>query len=200
LPGFDKVFRYYDPAEAKVFAKILPGEYYVTNSPEERIVTTLGSCISVCIRDRKARVGGMNHFMLPGVPGEGSEASSLTSAADRYGLFAMESLVNGILKFGGSRRRLEIKVTGGGRIGGGPRSIGDKNVHFIEHYLELEKLHPVAVDLGGLHPRKVHYDPISGRLRVKKLPPMQRPEALEQEVRYETSITKSPVIGSVELF
>src|ERR1700690_1355369 len=97
LPGFEKVFRYFDPQEARVLAKILPGEFYVTNSPHERIVTTLGSCISVCIRDPEAAVGGMNHFMLPGKPKHGSEVFSPTSAANRYGIFAMESLVNAVL-------------------------------------------------------------------------------------------------------
>lgn len=200
LKGFEGVFRFYDPRHGKVLAKILPGEYYLTDSPEEHIVTTLGSCISVCICDPQARIGGMNHFMLPGEPREGEAGFSPTNPANCYGVFAMESLVNSLLKFGASRQRMEIKVTGGGRIGGGPGSVGDRNVHFIQRFLELERLQPVAVDLGGLHARKVLYDPLSGRMCVKKLPSMQRSKTLAEEVSYQESITRAPLIGSVELF
>ena len=142
----------------------------------------------------------MNHFMLPGSPQEKEEGFSPSNPENRYGVFAMESLVNGILNLGGRRSRLEIKVTGGGRLSGGPGSIGDRNVHFIRTFLILEGLNAVAVDLGGLQARRVHYDPFSGRLRVKKLEPMQRPEVLEQEARYRDSLANSPAAGTVELF
>lgn len=112
----------------------------------------------------------------------------------------MESLVNSILTHGGDRRRLEIKVTGGGRVAGGPGSIGDMNVQFIRRFLEIEGLRPVSVDLGGLQARRVHYDPWTGRLRVKKLASLQRPAVLQEEERYRESLNESAVVGTVELF
>lgn len=198
LPGFEQIFRFWDPGSGKVLAKILPGEYYLTVSPAEFIVTVLGSCISACIRDPKAGVGGMNHFMLPGTTS--LPQSSSVSRANCYGVFAMESLINGIIKNGGDRNRLEVKVTGGGRIVSGPGSVANSNVHFIRQFLKLEGFRPHAVDLGGMHPRKVQYCPLSGRLRVKKLACLHDPGLTERETRYQTSLTQLPVSGTVELF
>lgn len=200
IPGFELIVRYFDPQQARVLAKILPGEYYVTNSPEELIVTTLGSCISVCIRDIKALVGGMNHFMLPGIPNHPGQPSTAADRSNCYGAFAVENLVNTILKCGGKKRYFEVKVTGGGRIGTYPGSVSDSNIRFIQEYLKMEGLHPVATDLGGLNPRKVRYDPLSGRLQVKKLARVQSKEALEKEICYRRSIAAAIPAGSVELF
>ena len=144
-------------------AKILPGEYYVTMAGE--IVTTvLGSCVSACVRDRMLGIGGMNHFMLPikGVEGETAEEKSLLSAATRYGNHAMEHLINDILRFGGSRDRLEFKVFGGGKVLSAVTDIGKRNIDFVREYLQAEQFTITSEDLGGIYPRKVVYYPDSG--------------------------------------
>lgn len=200
LVGFENVFRYYDAQHGRVMVKILPGEFYLSQSPDEMVVTILGSCISVCIRDPEAGIGGMNHFMLPGITGQSTGAPKQSITGNSYGVFAMESLITGILKHGGSRERLEIKVTGGGRIGSGSSKVGASNIQFIRQFLDLEGLRAIAVDVGGSQPRKVQYDPLTGGLRVKKLEALQRTDLLAQETRYQESITSVPIAGAVELF
>ena len=98
-------------------AKILPGEYFVTRH-EEALSTVLGSCVAACMRDPKLRVGGMNHFMLPidSGKGDGLWGDGPTGVATRYGSYAMEQLINELLKMGAKRERLEVKLFGGGKI------------------------------------------------------------------------------------
>lgn len=200
LSRFEGVFRYYDPEYAKVMVKILPGEFYLSQSPDELVVTILGSCISVCMRDSEAGIGGMNHFMLPGTTDRTAASLNRSIAGNSYGVYAMESLITGILKYGGCRERLEIKVTGGGRIGSGSSTVGASNIQFIRDFLTLEGLRAVAVDVGGTQPRKVQYNPLTGGLRVKRLAALQRTDLIAQEAQYQESITKAPLTGAVELF
>lgn len=117
LPGFAHINRYWDSLHQRFAAKILPGEYYVTRR-EEMIVTVLGSCISACIRCRATAIGGMNHFMLPQsrADGDGTWAGTAVNAATRYGNYAMEHIINDLLKNGASRKYLEVKIVGGGRV------------------------------------------------------------------------------------
>lgn len=200
LPGFESVFRFFDPGRNKTLVKILPGEYYITNSPEEVVTTTLGSCISVCIRDPYAGLGGMNHFMLPGSLSSSPSLFARVDANNSYGVFAMESLMNGILKFGGRRSRFEIKITGAGAIGCGSSRVGESNISFIEEFLKVERLRPLSIDLGGLQPRKVQYEPLTGRLLVKKLASLHTTKVVEQESRYSETLSHTPSFGAVELF
>lgn len=199
LPGFEHVRRFYDPRERCITARVLPGEFYVSGSPQEEIVTTLGSCIAACIRDPLARFGGMNHFLLPDSRWAKDTSPALIHANNSYGLFAMESLINKILQLGGRRDRLEVKVTGGGRIGG-CSSVGDRNIQFIRDFLALDGLRCLAEDVGGPYPRKVRYDPVSGRLLVKKLAPLSEPLVLEREAAYRQAVELGSVAGEVELF
>ena len=123
-PGFAHVNRYFDRLLDHVVVKILPGEYYVTTQGEA-VVTVLGSCVSACIRDRRSGIGGMNHFMLPeSFPGEVATANG---RGERYGNIAMEQLVNSVLKAGGDRRELEVKVFGGGRVLAQMTDVGKRN-------------------------------------------------------------------------
>ena len=111
LPGFEHVRRAWHDVHDTYAARLLPGEYYVTKT-DEAVYTTLGSCISACVRDRVTGVGGMNHFMLPAsvsADRDGWRSTSL-SEATRYGNFAMEHLINDILKNGGQKRNLEVKI------------------------------------------------------------------------------------------
>ena len=199
LPEFTHINRYWDRSHHSWAAKILPGEYYVATQPGELIATTLGSCVSACIRDRETGIGGMNHFMLP----ERSATSPSTplDAATRYGSYAMEHLINDIIKQGGNRERLEIKLTGGGQIISGMSDVGRRNIDFVIKYLQTENLNVLAQDLGDIYPRKVIYDPESGRMRVKKLRNMHNDTLLRRENEYRHELEEQPVVsGSVELF
>ncbi len=197
LRGFEHIRRYWDNSLRHFAAKILPGEFYVTRS-DEAVITSLGSCVSACIRDRIFGIGGMNHFMLPEA-GKNSEvhAGDLTEAA-RYGSFAMEQLINEIIKAGGRRENLEVKLTGGGRVlANMSTDIGGKNIRFVKDYLHNEGFDISGEDLGGTWPRRVVYFPASGKVRVKK---MGNKEVIKQEQAYQQEITHTHIEGVIELF
>jgi chemotaxis protein CheD len=191
------VRRYRDPHFDAIGVKVLPGEHYVTQSSDEMIVTVLGSCVAACIRDPVARVGGMNHFMLPeNEIGAWGEASSSL----RYGNFAMERLINDILKLGGRRSRFEIKLFGGANVLSIGASIGRKNCEFIEAYLAAEGLPITAQHLYGEHPRRVHYFPGTGKVFMLELRRQKEIEGMKVEESYRETLKKAPVTGSIELF
>ena len=146
LPGFEHVRRYWDPAQGSMTAKVLPGEFYVSMQ-DELIATVLGSCVSACIRDRRRNIGGMNHFMLPEPMGERDGWSATVGRAARYGNDAMEQLINAILKAGGKREDLEVKVFGGGRVLTQMTDIGERNIAFVRRYLAAERLDLAAAGL-----------------------------------------------------
>lgn len=200
LPGFGHINRYWDEQHAMYAAKLLPGEYYVS-CEQETIVTVLGSCVSACVRDAVFGIGGMNHFMLPVSQGSGgSWESAGISASTRFGNFAMEQLINDILKHGGNRKNLEVKVFGGGRILAHMTDIGRKNIEFVETYLRIEGLHISARDLGDIYPRKVYYTPSSGKVLVKKLRALHNHTIVERETAYLNQLKHNPVAGEVTLF
>ncbi|QCU89710.1 chemoreceptor glutamine deamidase CheD [Thiomicrorhabdus sediminis] len=186
-----------DPAEGIVTYKILPGEYYVTKE-NERIETVLGSCISACVRDPIAGVGGMNHFMLP--VDKNAKGSAELSDANRYGNYAMENLVNALLRMGARRERLEFKLFGGGRIMSSMTNIGWYNIGFAFDYVYTEGFKVVSQDIGDVYPRKVIYYPLTGRVRVRRLNAMHNQTLADQENRYIDNIGSKPVEGDVELF
>lgn len=197
--GFERVHRYWDPALDTWAAKILPGEFYVTPH-DEAIGTLLGSCIAACIRDPSTRVGGMNHFMLPedGLGGSGNWGAQ--SASTRYGAFAMESLINELLKLGGARQRLEVKLFGGGCILAGGTDVGLRNIQFARTYLRRESLAPEVEDLGGRHPRRIVYFPASGRVLLKYLNSVTDRSVVDGEARYRSALLSGVQGGDVELF
>jgi chemotaxis protein CheD len=165
-------------------ASILPGEFFV--SPEPMIVyTVLGSCISACIRDPIAGVGGMNHFMLP-KPEHASHDS--WGVSTRYGSYAMESLINEIIKRGGLKSRLEIKLFGAGRIYEGNIDVGSYNAKWVVGYLKSEGLATVKTDLGDVFPRKVYYFTDSGRVLMKKIEHVKNQTIFERENEYAEKI------------
>lgn len=139
---------------------IIQGEYQVTDDDEVVLSTILGSCIAACLRDPIAGVGGMNHFLLPG---DGSRAESGESA--RYGVHLMELLINGLLKKGASRDRIEAKIIGGGKTIPGLSNVGEKNAIFAKTFLQDEGIRIVGTNVGGDHGRKLEYWPVSGRAR-----------------------------------
>ncbi|WP_221047476.1 chemoreceptor glutamine deamidase CheD [Methylogaea oryzae] len=198
LPGFEHIKRSWNAKYAAYAARILPGEFYVTRS-QEGVYTTLGSCISACIRDPLLGIGGMNHFMLP-FSQEMAEGHAWGSAATRYGNFAMEHLINVILANGGARERLEVKIFGGGRILENMSDVGLKNITFVRDYLKTEGLRIVSEDVGNSFPRIVVYFPATGLVRVKRLRSLHNNTIVQQETQYIETIKAKPVSGDVELF
>ncbi len=199
IVGFEHINRYWDPKMNVVAAKILPGEFYVSTQGE-MVVTVLGSCISACIRDRKIGVGGMNHFMLP-VSGDHSswDINAMTSAT-RYGNWAMEYLINAILKAGGKRENLEVKLFGGGQVLANMTDIGRRNIEFASNYIAREGFNIVSKDVGGTFPRKVLYFSDTGEVKLKKLKSVQNDTVKLREEAYRENLTAKPTTGSVELF
>lgn len=201
LEDFTHINRYWDKTSNKHVAKILPGEYYVTVN-DELITTVLGSCVSACIRDPKFGIGGMNHFMLPIDKRDDASSwgSNTISAATRYGNFAMEHLINGILKNGGVRKNLEVKIFGGGRIIGKMTDVGVNNINFVREYIDNEALNLVAENVGDIFPRKIMYDPKTGKVKMKKIRSLHNDTIISREDRYLHELDDKPVVGEIDLF
>ncbi len=199
LRGFEDIRRTWHYAYQKYGARIMPGEYYVTRN-DELIATTLGSCVSACIRDPNTKIGGMNHFMLPFK--DQGDITFDASASSRYGNFAMEHMINDILKNGGRRENLEVKVFGGGNVLPSMTAVGTKNVNFVRDYLVTEGFEISAEDLGGPYPRKVVYFPESGRVLMQRVAMSRRDEEeiTRREIEYRNSLESKPIAGDIDLF
>ena len=199
LPGFEKIRRNWKNQFNSYISTILPGEYFVTKGTDG-IETVLGSCVAACVRDRVTGIGGMNHFMLP-VDKGGHESNVKVSDATRYGNFAMEHLINDVLKSGGRRENLEFKVAGGGRILNQMAKIGWYNIGFVFDYLFTEGFDVTAHDIGDIFPRKVIYFPNTGVMKVKRLRSMHdKQESLREEKQYMEHPSERQVEGEIELF
>jgi len=161
--------------------KLLPGEYYVT-SREMVLTTVLGSCVSACIYDQQNRVGGMNHFMLPG---DKNHDDSPVECA-RFGSYAMDILIRELLRNGARRQDLIAKVFGGGNVQPAMVSsaIGSQNARFVKKYLTEYDIPVLAGDLEGLYPRKLYFFPKSGRVLLKKLYVLRNDTIAEREQNY----------------
>jgi len=198
-PPFTHIHRRFDPGLAATVATLHPGDYYVAE-PGEWITTVLGSCVSACIRDARLGIGGMNHFMLPSDSIDSGTWGGSASVATRFGNVAMERLINEILKRGGERRQLEVKLVGGGRVLDALTDIGARNIEFVKQYVRAEGFRIVGEDLGDLHPRKVLFEPGTGTARVKKLTRTASSSVMADESRYQQRIEHTPVAGDIELF
>jgi chemotaxis protein CheD len=189
-PG-EASFFYYDAHFRNDAVKVLPGEFFVYHE-DILIMTTLGSCIAACIWDRDRRIGGMNHFMLP--EGDGGADSG------RYGSYAMELLINELIKRGAGRGSMEAKVFGGGAVIGGMTSlnVGERNTKFVLDYLQTERIAVVSKDVLDVYPRKVCFLPASGKAMVKRLA-SGNPEAIVAQERAAAQKAR-PDGGSVDLF
>jgi chemotaxis protein CheD len=174
--------------------KVLPGEYFVS-SDDILMMTVLGSCIAACLWDSQARLGGMNHFMLP--DGDGMEGPG------RYGSYAMELLINEMLKRGARRESLQAKVFGGAQVVAGftTMNVGERNTRFVVDYLRTERIPILSQDVLDIHPRKVCFFPTTGRALVKRLA-HTRPDTLAVEERKgnAASVAKFTSGGSVDIF
>ena len=184
LDQFTHIRRMRDNRFPYEIASILPGEFFVSRDPMI-VYTVLGSCISACIRDPVAGVGGMNHFMLP-EPKE--KVHDSWGESTRYGSYAMESLINEILKRGGLKRRLEVKLFGAGKIYEGKIDIGARNAEWVVMFLRMEGLVPTKTDLGDVFPRKVYYFTDSGRVLMKKIERIKNQTIFDRESAYAAKI------------
>lgn len=201
LAGFEDINRYWDASHGFYSAKILPGQYYVSKN-DELISTVLGSCISVCATDRVAGVSGMNHFMLPlySENHKDSWGSTVISAETRYGNFAMEHMINDIIKFGGVKSRLELKVIGGGRVMEKMTDVGLRNIAFVYDYIANERLQLISEDVGDRYPRKVIFHVKTGKVKVRKLKKVNNTTLIERDAEYMTKMKTEKFEGSVDLF
>jgi chemotaxis protein CheD len=189
--------RIYDAHAQAWMVKVFPGEFYVTKKSDELLVTVLGSCVAACIRDPIAKIGGMNHFMLPHHK-SGNWGEDARSA--RFGNFAMEKLINELIKSGCDRARMEVKVFGGGNVTDTSNAIGSENAEFVLRYLEAEGFRCAAQDLGGTLPRRIHYYPSTGRV-VRKLLGVNDTYAVSREERdYGNKLIAQKTTGEIELF
>ena len=189
--------RIYDAANSIWMVKMFPGEYYVTKKSDEMIVTVLGSCVSACIRDPIIGAGGMNHFMLPH-HNSGNWGNDSRSA--RFGNFAMEKLLNELTKAGCARERMEIKLFGGGNVTDTSNAVGTDNAEFALRYLEAEGLRCAAQDLGGSHPRRIHYYPATGRVVRRLLGLGETYVVRREENDYEKRLLAEKTSGDIQLF
>lgn len=188
-------FFFYDAHFRNEAVKVLPGEFFV-HDEDILIMTTLGSCIAACLWDRQRRIGGMNHFMLPDGGGGSSDAG-------RYGSFAMELLINEMIKRGATRPTMEAKVFGGGAVISGMSSInvGERNTKFVLDYLQTERIVVVSKDVLDIHPRKVCFLPASGKAMVKRLASTNTDALVAQErAAARQAIPTASAGGSIDLF
>jgi chemotaxis protein CheD len=192
--GFEKIHHHWDATAQSWIVQILPGEFYVT-SAREIITTVLGSCVSTCMRDRKTGLGGMNHFMLPDDPRKDAKGDAL-----RYGCFAVERLINELLKRGAQRDQLEIKVFGGGQVMAGMSDIGRSNIEFVRGYLHDEQLTLLAEDVGGTWARRLRYFPSTGKALVKHLPMREAAKIGHREQDFRSKLKSEHIAGEIELF
>ena len=188
---------YFDARLNTEVAKIFPGQYFVTDR-DIVLVTVLGSCVAACIRDPSAGVGGMNHFLLPETTSDPSPANR----SARYGTYAMEVLINRLMRHGARKQTMEAKVFGGGSVLPDLRTsgIGESNGRFIVEYLRKEKIQIAAEDLLDECARKIYFFPASGRVLVKKLRNLHNDTVLAREQDYSRRLSQVELSGAVELF
>lgn len=186
-------FFFFDPAFQVNAVKILPGEFFVYNEDIE-LTTTLGSCVAACICDRGAGIGGMNHFLLPD--------DQDGTASGRFGAFAMELLINELLKRGARRTALEAKIFGGGQVMKSfvTMNVGERNVEFVTKFLAAERIPILAKDVLDVYPRKVCMFPKSGRVLCKRLPATHGKLFEIEESRYQRQARTEASGGDIELF
>jgi chemotaxis protein CheD len=188
---------YFDARLNAEVAKIFPGQYFVTDR-DIVLVTVLGSCVAACIRDPGARVGGMNHFLLPDAANDQTPANR----SARYGTYAMEVLINRLISYGARKKTMEAKVFGGGSVLPDLRTagVGESNARFIVEYLSKEGIHIAAQDLLDVCARKIYFFPVSGRVMMKRLRHLHNDTVVAREQDYIRRLTRLELSGKVELF
>lgn len=192
--------RYFDKRYDRWVIKILPGTQYITRERNEMLTTTLGSCVSACVRDARTGFCGMNHFMLPGDEDcdWGGAGFSL-----RFGHFAMESLFNAFFSTGSRKEDLIVKLFGGGNVIESSQMIGDNNARFSLDYMSKEGIEVASHDLGGRYARRIHFYADSGKVQRKfvERSDERQDRVAKAEARYRSSLTRNESDkDSIELF
>jgi chemotaxis protein CheD len=189
---------YFERAFDRNAVKVLPGEFFVS-ADDIVLSTVLGSCIAACIWDRTAAIGGMNHFMLPGA--DSSKDADPVGLAGRYGVFAMEQLINELIKRGGRKVNFEAKLFGGGQVMRNftTMNVGERNAGFVLDFLRTEGIRVASHDLLDVFPRRVVFFPTSGRALCKKLAQADA-SLVAAEQQYNAKLKTGGVGGDVELF
>jgi len=181
-----------------VVTTVHQGDCLVSNDADLTYATVLGSCISACVHDRQANVGGMNHFLLAEQSGS---AKDRYGASARYGAFAMEQLINSVLTRGSGRKsNLEIKVFGGGKINTALDDVGAKNIEFVREFLINEGYALGKEDLGGTFARRVMFKPHSGRAFVKRLDNAAGASVAREELVFAGKRAARRPVDDIELF
>lgn len=191
VSGSEELRRFFNPQDRNWHIQIMQGDSYVTNKADEVLTTILGSCIAACIRDPQAGIGGMNHFLLPEGSGEDKDAR-------RFGVNAMEMLINGLIKMGGVRARFEAKIFGGGNVLAQLSDVGSRNAAFAKKYLADEGIPVIGGDVGGTSPRRIQFWPLTGRARQLAVRTDKR-KLVENEI-VEAKHMPEVVTNDVELF
>lgn len=187
---------FFDERIQEMTVYVLPGHHFAQASGSNSISTLLGSCVAVCLRDRRSEIGGLNHFLLPGDEGDPSMQSA------RYGVYAMEMLINSILKMGAMKANLEAKIFGGAKIisTSGSDSVGSKNCDFVKDYLATERIPVTYSDVGGSHPRRVYFFPATGESRVLEVNQKDKSEVSRSENKIKRKSNEIVQAGAIELF
>jgi chemotaxis protein CheD len=196
LTGTPAPLQYFDRDFQVEAVKILPGQYHAAR--QGAITTVLGSCVSTCLWDPLERIGGMNHFMLPG---DSASPGSPWAESARFGVYAMEVLINQMLRMGADRRRLVAKVFGGAQLLAGfdRLDVGAKNSEFVLGFLRVEGIRVAAQDLLDVCPRKVHFFVDSGKVQVKRLNLTPSDPLQKREREYLSRLAAKPS-GEIEIF
>ena len=174
---------------------LVQGEYKVSDDPDIVFTTILGSCVGACIRDPVRGIGGLNHFLLPG-PAVGADARD----SERLGVHLMELLLNGLMRQGAQRDRLEAKLFGGARMMQGLSDIGAKNSEFARNFLKYEGIRMVGGDTGGERGRRLQFWPVSGRARQSYITSGVESANRASASRTPVAAAARPVFGEVDLF
>lgn len=173
---------------------VIQGEWKVSKDPDVVLSTVLGSCVAACLRDPVAGIGGMNHFLLPG----SVEALAQGGDVSRYGVHLMELLINGLLKQGARRDRLEAKIFGGAKTIASFSNVGQQNAEFALQFLKDEGIKLAGSSTGGEAGRKLEYWPVSGRARQYALTGAETQRTVQLETR--PMAAPKPVESSIEFF
>ncbi len=189
--------RYFDQRISGDTVFVLPGHHFVQANEATPISTLLGSCVSACIRDTVTGAGGLNHFLLP----EKSEAPDADQSS-RYGVHAMEVLINDLLKIGAQKENLEAKVFGGANViqTSSMETVGAQNSEFVKEYLRSEGIPVLAEDLGGSKARRVYFFPADGRVSVLRIVSLGNDDIKEKEIEMRKRALAKHSNGGVELF
>ncbi len=152
-------------ASAVAFRRVTvaQGETRVSHEPDVVLTTVLGSCVAACFYDPVARIGGINHYLLA----DGTAAD--TGSMERYGVYAMEVLINAMLAMGAARHQLKARIFGGAMMRQGFRDFGGANIAFAREFLRRERIPLVGEDVGGNSARRVEFRAALGLARCRSI-------------------------------